>query len=133
MMKFRSATCSLVLLIGWAFQSPVFADDLDAGKALFMRHCRSCHGRDARGNGSVSIYLNTKVPDLTLIKSKNNGIYSLEEVMSAIDGRREVRAHGERDMPVWGEVFKREPKNPPQPAEPSKVKLIAEYIGTLQR
>jgi hypothetical protein len=30
--------------------------------------------------------------------------------MSAIDGRYEILAHGEREIPVWGEVFKREPK-----------------------
>ena len=98
-----------------------------------MRHCSSCHGRDARGNGSVSIYLSTKVPDLTLIKSKHDGVYPLEEVVSAIDGRREVRAHGEREMPVWGEVFKREQKNQPERTDPSKARIIAEYIGTLQR
>jgi hypothetical protein len=42
-------------------------------------------------------------------------------------------AHGERKMPVWGEVFKREQKNQPERTDPSKVRIIAEYIGTLQR
>ena len=70
---------------------------------------------------------------MTLIKNNNNGVYPLDEVMAVIDGRREVRAHGEREMPVWGEVFKREQKNQPERAGPSKVRIIAEYIGTLQR
>jgi hypothetical protein len=36
--------------------------------------------------------------------------------MSAIDGRYEILAHGEREIPVWGEVFKREQKiNPSAP------------------
>jgi hypothetical protein len=53
--------------------------------------------------------------------------------MSAIDGRYEIRVHGEREMPVWGEVFKREQKNQPERTDPSKVRIIAEYTGTLQR
>ncbi|MGZ8500497.1 MAG: hypothetical protein ACXW5W_19000 [Candidatus Binatia bacterium] len=28
--------------------------------------------------------------------------------MATIDGRRLVRAHGDRDMPVWGEIFRSE-------------------------
>jgi hypothetical protein len=36
--------------------------------------------------------------------------------MSAIHGRYEILAHGEREMPVWSEVFKREQKiNPSAP------------------
>ncbi|MGZ8443641.1 MAG: hypothetical protein ACXW6K_06520 [Candidatus Binatia bacterium] len=28
--------------------------------------------------------------------------------MATIDGRPLVRAHGDRDMPVWGEIFRSE-------------------------
>ena len=129
----RMTSCSLAFLLVWVFQPAALGADLDAGKGLFMRHCSPCHGRDGRGNGSVSHYLNTRVPDLTLIKDKNNGVYPLNEVMSVVDGRREVRAHGEREMPVWGEIFKREQKNPPDRTEPSKIRMIADYIETLQR
>jgi predicted molibdopterin-dependent oxidoreductase YjgC len=35
-----------------------------------------------------------------LLKKNNKGIYPMDNVMSAIDGRRLVRAHGDRKMPV---------------------------------
>jgi hypothetical protein len=54
----------------------------------------------------------------SLARSKNVGLYSLDTVMSAIDGRYEILAHGEREMPVWGEVFKREQKNQPERTDP---------------
>lgn len=131
-MKLFLMTCSLAFLL-WTSQTAALSADLEAGKALFMLHCSPCHGEDARGNGSVSHYLSAKVPDLTLIKNKNNGVYPLDEVISVIDGRRIVRAHGEREMPVWGEIFKREQKQYPDGTGLMKAKIIAEYIATLQR
>jgi hypothetical protein len=55
--------------------------------------------------------------------------------MSSIDGRRQVRAHGDRNMPVWGEVFKEEHEKQKYAELTSllKAKLIAEYIGSLQK
>jgi len=76
-----------------------------------------------------------KVPDLTLLKSKYRGTYPMERVMSSIDGRRAVRGHGDRTMPVWGEVFRDEQANEKyvELFTQCKVKWIAEYIGTLQK
>ena len=131
-MKLFLMTCSLAFLL-WASHTVALSADVDAGKAFFVMHCSPCHGQDARGNGSVTPYLNVRVPDLTLIKNKNNGVYPLDEVMSVIDGRRIVRAHGEREMPVWGEIFKSEQKQYPERTGLLKAKIIAEYIATLQR
>ena len=107
----------------------------DEGRELYVQYCSSCHGKDGRGNGPVSPHLKIKPPDLTLLAKKNKGIYPLDDVMKAIDGRRLVRAHGDRDMPVWGEVFrsKLEGQKYPELTTLLKAKLIAEYIATLQR
>jgi hypothetical protein len=55
--------------------------------------------------------------------------------MATIDGRRAVRAHGNRDMPVWGETFRSEAegKKYPELTTLLKAKVIAEYIGALQK
>jgi hypothetical protein len=55
--------------------------------------------------------------------------------MATIDGRRLVRAHGDREMPVWGEIFRNETtgKKYPELATLLKAKIIAEYVGTLQK
>ncbi len=53
--------------------------------------------------------------------------------MSAIDGRRIVRAHGDRQMPVWGEIFRMEQEKYPERTSLLKAKIIAEYVATLQK
>ncbi|HVR17981.1 MAG TPA: cytochrome c [Candidatus Limnocylindrales bacterium] len=132
-MKLSIMIYSLIFLISGASHTAALSAEPDAGKIFYMQHCSSCHGQEGHGNGPVSRYLNVKVPDLTLIKKNNNGIYPLDKVMWAIDGRGDVRAHGDREMPIWGEIFIIEEQRSPQRARESKAKLIAEYIGKLQQ
>ena len=121
----------LVFLFYWA--SSVLSAETDSGKAFYLQYCSACHGRDGRGNGPVARDLKVSVPDLTLIRRKNNGVYPTDKVMSTIDGRRIVRGHGDREMPVWGEIFKREHERYSERTGLLKAKIIAEYIATLQR
>jgi mono/diheme cytochrome c family protein len=111
------------------------AAETDSGKQLYKQYCSSCHGMEGRANGPVSPYLKIKVPDLTLLKKNNQGIYPMAKVMSAIDGSRAVRAHGDREMPVWGEIFRKEAEDAKYTELTAllKGKLIAEYVATLQR
>lgn len=90
---------------------------------------------NGRGNGPVSRDLKVKVPDLSTLANKNRGVYPLDDVMATIDGRRLVRAHGERDMPVWGENFRNEAegKKYPELTTLLKAKVIAEYVATAER
>ena len=127
--------CRLLLFSFLAVGASAEAGETDSGKQLYMQYCSSCHGMDGRGNGSVSPYLKIKVPDLTLLKKNNKGIYPMSKVMSAIDGSRAVRGHGDREMPVWGEIFRKEAESAKYSELTAllKVKVIAEYIATLQR
>ena len=45
--------------------------------------------------------------DLTRLAEDNNGVFPFARVYDVIDGRFEVATHGTRDMPVWGEVYRR--------------------------
>lgn len=125
--------CWSALLVLWASRDTMFGAELQPGKALYLQHCSSCHGQEGHGNGPVSRYLAVQVPDLTLIKKKNNGIYPSDAVMAAIDGRHDIRGHGDRQMPVWGEIFTIEDQKRPERASVSKAKLITEYIAQLQQ
>ena len=109
--------------------------DENGGKEMYFKYCASCHGNQGKGDGPVSRDLKVKVPDLTSLKRNNKGKYPVERVMSSIDGSRVVRAHGTRNMPVWGEVFRQEHEKEKYTELTSllKAKLIAEYIGTLQK
>ena len=55
--------------------------------------------------------------------------------MRFIDGTTDVRAHGDPDMPVWGEVFKEQlADSPAQQAEIRTTILeITNYIETIQQ
>lgn len=125
---------SLAIILA-ALSGATWAGEADHGRQQYLRFCASCHGIDGKGTGIVAKHLAVKTTDLTLLKKNNKGVYPMEHVISAIDGTRVVRTHGEEDMPVWGEVFEKYDKKAkdPKAAAHLKVKVIAEYVSTLQR
>lgn len=86
---------------GWA----VAADRPDPGRREYVNSCAACHGMDAKGTGPLRTSLNKPPSDLTLLTQKNGGVFPTQHVQQVIDGRAEVKSHGSREMPVWGERF----------------------------
>jgi mono/diheme cytochrome c family protein len=76
-----------------------------SGVEMYERLCSSCHGADGQGDGPVSSLIKVGVPDLTRIALRDGGEFPTEDVRRTIDGRWDRRAHGARDMPVWGWQF----------------------------
>jgi mono/diheme cytochrome c family protein len=87
----------------------VLAADDEPGRALYLRYCGACHGPGGKGDGVAGTFMRPKPIDLTQIAKKNGGTFPFEETVRIIDGRTTVRAHGDPDMPVWGEVFRDHP------------------------
>ena len=114
---------------------PAHAADDAQGKQLYIKYCGSCHGPDGKGDGYLSGSLKQKPADLTLIAKKNGGKFPEQTVMRFIDGTTDVRAHGNPDMPVWGEVFKEQiASSPTQQAEiRATILAIVNYIGSIQQ
>ena len=82
------------------------ADDAgNIGRRIFVQYCSACHGLEGRGNGPVASVLHPPPADLTRIAQRRGGHFPAAEIAATIDGRAEVRAHGSRSMPVWGERF----------------------------
>jgi len=78
------------------------------GPALFQAYCASCHGKDGKGGGPAASALKTTVPDLTRISQKSGGKFPSGRVQRIIAGDEPgIAAHGSREMPVWGPIFKR--------------------------
>jgi mono/diheme cytochrome c family protein len=115
--------------------APAHAEDEAQGKQLFTKYCGSCHGPDGKGDGYLASSLKQKPADLTLIAKKNGGKFPEQTVMRFIDGTTDVRAHGNPDMPVWGEVFKEQiASSPTQQAEiRATILAIVNYIGSIQQ
>jgi mono/diheme cytochrome c family protein len=87
--------------------APAPATEPMSGAQLFRTHCASCHGADAAGGGPISAQLRNAVPDLTTFSARNGGMFPAERVRQMIEGRGPA-AHGDRSMPVWGDVFRRQ-------------------------
>ena len=84
---------------------------------------------------SMKSTLKLKPADLSQLQKKNKGVFPLEKVIATIEGKTRIDAHGESKMPVWGEIFEKEATAQKDPAATSaaKVKVIAEYVSTIQR
>jgi mono/diheme cytochrome c family protein len=82
---------------------PVSAAD---GKVMYMNYCAVCHGKAGKGDGPAAEALKVAPPDLTMLAKKNNGEYPAIKVASTIRGEANLPAHGSKDMPVWGKLFR---------------------------
>jgi hypothetical protein len=108
---------------GWG-QQPV---QTDMGKAEYQNSCAACHGVDGKGAGPVAGALKPRPADLTTIAKKNGGVFPVGRIYDIIDGRLEVRSHGARDMPIWGQRF----SPPPVPAAPEVNRVVPYFIDPI--
>jgi mono/diheme cytochrome c family protein len=104
------------------------------GRALYLKYCGACHGPAGKGDGVAATFFTPKPPDLTQIAKRNHGTFPTMRVMRLIDGRDTLRAHGDPDMPVWGEVFQEQSGwSLNQRAEvQGKIMLITDYLRAIQ-
>ncbi len=121
-------------------QAPTAAQTFDLGKREYDAHCAACHGMTGQGEGSYSSYLNKTIPDLTTLSKRNGGVFPLALVYEAIDGTRDIGAHGTRDMPIWGTRYKAkvdsiyfsEQLYDPEAYVRGSILALAEYVYRLQ-
>lgn len=76
-----------------------------SGKQMFTEYCATCHGIDGKGNGPAAVALKTPPPDLTMLTQHNGGKFPANKVFEVIKGDNASPAHGNKDMPIWGDVF----------------------------
>ncbi len=107
---------------------------LAEGRQLYVQYCQSCHGPGGEGNGDLVGDLDTLPGDLTLITSNNNGAYPVDEIISVIDGTKEVTAHESREMPIWGNIWSEQNGNPvPDEIVQNRINALVEYLRSLQK
>ncbi len=95
------------LIVFWCQIAAAQEMELVAGGELeYQNYCAVCHGTDGKGNGIMSKYLTVRPTNLTQIANKNGGVFPFWQVYRAIDGTEEVRGHGSREMPIWGDRFR---------------------------
>jgi len=111
-----------------------FADEIAEGRAHFRRYCASCHGVQADGHGFVAPALAHPPSDLRHLGEGNDTSLLADRLVRAIDGRQVVVAHGEREMPVWGEQFAdiKAEGAPREQAMRARINAIVAYLLSIQ-
>jgi mono/diheme cytochrome c family protein len=102
------------------------------GANNFAQYCVACHGKDAKGTGTLAATLRPKPADLTLLSKNNGGTFPRDMVFQVIDGTKKVKGHGGGDMPEWGPTFLAAvgPDNPD--AVKHRITSLVDYLETLQ-
>jgi mono/diheme cytochrome c family protein len=109
MSSLRSQFCYVLFpVVLWlALLKPAAVDSKQAarGRALYLEYCASCHGVTGEGDGPVASALITPPANLRRLAERFGNPLPEDQIERYIDGRAEVKAHGPREMPVWGRRF----------------------------
>ncbi|MCU0969121.1 MAG: cytochrome c [Rubrivivax sp.] len=98
------------VLTAAAMALPALAEPAgDLGRREFQANCAVCHGPGGRGDGVVRNWLTTPPSDLTTLARRAGGVFPADRVREVVDGRgAAVGAHGTREMPVWGDEYRKD-------------------------
>ena len=121
---------NIVTYVG-TLQEPAAGAD-EWGARLFNTHCATCHGLNGRGNGPLADQLRRLPPDLTRFSARNGDVFPSERLRRIIDGR-DVPSHGDREMPVWGDVFRDSRAGGTSESAKARIDAIVRYLQGIQQ
>lgn len=111
---------------------PVKQTNASSGKEMFNSYCAVCHGVDGKGAGPAASALKVVPTDLTELATKNSGKYPSLHVSSVLRGEAETPAHGSKDMPVWGPLFRHLSQGHDAEVQ-QRIANLNQYIESLQK
>lgn len=134
----RAAAVAAAGMVGvlYVVSAPVVAASEGAQQQArrdYEKYCASCHGPDGRGDGPVAQAMKAMPADLTLLSMNNDGKYPADKVRAIIDGRADVKAHGPRAMPVWGNEFYVSGEGVGQRQAHDRIEGLTDYVRRMQK
>jgi mono/diheme cytochrome c family protein len=102
-----------------------------SGAEMYGAYCAVCHGLNGKGNGPAAPALKQMPSDLTQLSKKNGGKFPDFQIANVIQGDSVQPAHGSRDMPMWGDVFRSLQRN--DALVKLRVHNLTDYILSLQQ
>lgn len=140
--KFTVAVAFAAALTVLAFANRAASDDSEGedpiGLTEYEIACMACHGLDGKGDGPKAQTLTTMPADLTRISQRNGGEFPTRAIYDMIDGRGVIPAHGQRDMPIWGERYRKTGDPGEDPSAVDKraralMEALVAYIESIQQ
>ncbi len=135
-----------LMLSGAALHQPSIAeasqDQLNEAAQDFAGYCAPCHGAEGMGDGPVASELVKPPANLTVLAQRAGGTFPEEAVRRMVDGRGMPKAHGTRQMPVWGYWFSlqahaagllQEEVDKAEKEAKLRVDRLVEYLKTIQK
>jgi len=105
--------------------------DATAGRALYLTHCATCHGRAGRGDGPMAPYLRVAPTNLATISTRHQGIFPTELIQRIVDGRQALTLHGS-SMPIWGDAFSPAGNSAADELAAAKIRAIVAHLRSIQ-
>jgi mono/diheme cytochrome c family protein len=128
--EFMTRLLASAALLAFAAHSAGAADD--TGARIFLNHCAACHGEQGEGGGPVAATMNVAIPNLRTLAARSDGTFPADAVTAYIDGREITAAHGDRQMPIWGDVFRGPEQGTAQRTVRRRIDALVEFIAMLQ-
>ncbi len=107
----------------------VLVPDVDGG-SLYRDRCASCHGKVGQGDGPMVRVLQRTPPNLSTLGIRNGGAFPGERIRRAMAGVG-VAAHGDRAMPIWGDLFAR--SGPADAGAEARIDALVQFLESIQQ
>jgi mono/diheme cytochrome c family protein len=108
----------------------------EVGRAAFQNNCTSCHGARAQGDGPLSVFVPTGVPNLRHLSLRNGGEFPKTRVIEVVTRISDLQ-HGIVAMPDFGALLGASPTVYTAPdgtrmETDNTILAIAAYLETIQ-
>jgi mono/diheme cytochrome c family protein len=122
---------AFVFGVAAVLSTPVFAAE-DTGARLYFNHCAACHGEYGEGTGPVATSLRVTMPNLRTLAQRNGGVFPEDAITAYVDGRETKAAHGDRQLPIWGDVFRGADQATAKRTVRRRIAAVVDFISMLQ-